>query len=108
MKSLVKSLSAGLVMCLAMGLAHAADAMLPFSLASKASGDVATVVDEVKQKLTAAGFEVVGSYSPYETASILAITNDELKQAAAKTEFGGYAAAQRVTRHRPPPHWQQG
>ncbi len=97
MKSLVKSLFAGLVMCLAMGLAHAADALLPFSLAYKTTGDVAKVVDEVKQKLTAAGFEVAGSYSPYETASILAITNDELKQAAAKTEFGGYGAAQRVT-----------
>jgi len=97
MKSLVKSLFAGLAMCLAMGLAHAAEELLPFSLAYKTTGDVAKTVDEVKQKLTAAGFEIAGNYSPYDTATILAITNDELKQAASKTEFGGYGAAQRVT-----------
>jgi hypothetical protein len=97
MKQLMKSLCAGSAMLLVTGMAHAADVLLPFSLAYKTNGDVAKVVDEVKQKLTAAGFEVAGSYSPYETASILAITNDELKQAAAKSEFGGYGAAQRVT-----------
>ncbi len=97
MKSSVKSLFAGLVMCLAMGLAHAADELLPFSLAYKTTGDVSKVVDEVKTKLTAAGFEIAGSYSPYDTATILAITNDQLKEAAAKTDFGGYGVAQRVT-----------
>ena len=97
MKSFVKSVCAGAVMCMAMGVAHAADVLLPFSLAYKTTGDVAKTVDEVKQKLTAAGFEIAGNYSPYDTATILAITNDELKQAASKTEFGGYGAAQRVT-----------
>ena len=97
MKSFVKSVCAGAVMCLAVGVAHAADVLLPFSLAYKTTGDAAKTVDEVKQKLTAAGFEIAGNYSPYDTATILAITNDELKQAASKTEFGGYGAAQRVT-----------
>ena len=48
MKSLVKSLCASAVMCLAMGVAQAADVLLPFSLAYKTTGDVAKTVDEVK------------------------------------------------------------
>ncbi len=77
--------------------AFAADALKPFNLAYTASGDMATVADEVKSKITAAGFEVAGSYAPYDGAMIIAITNDGLKKAAASSEFGGYAAGQRVT-----------
>jgi hypothetical protein len=97
MRSIVKSSLAGFVMLAGVGAAQAEEAMLPFSLAFKASGDVNSVVDQVKEKLTAAGFEIAGSYSPYESATVLAITNDDLKQAAAKSDFGGYAAAQRVS-----------
>ena len=41
-----------------------------------------------KQKLGAAGFEVVGEYSPYDGASIVIVTNDALKANAAASEFG--------------------
>lgn len=87
---------AGLLLCSA-GVALAADKMKPFVLAAKASGDVATVVADVKSKLTAAGFELAGEYSPYESATILIVTSDALKSAAAQSEFGGYAAGQRVS-----------
>jgi len=76
--------------------AQAADAYKPFVLAYKGSGEITAEVATVTTKLTQAGFEVAGSYSPYATATILAITSDELKQEAAKSKFGGYAAAQRV------------
>jgi hypothetical protein len=69
----------------------------PFVLVTRGPGDVEKVVEEVKAKLAAAGFELVGSYRPYEGAVILAVTSEELKSAASKQEFGGYAAAQRVT-----------
>jgi len=75
----------------------AAEKMKPFVLASKATGDVATVVSEVKSKLSSAGLELVGEYSPYSDATILIVTSDSLKAAAAKSEFGGYAAGQRVS-----------
>lgn len=74
-----------------------AEALKPFTLAYTTSGEINAIADEVKSKVTSAGFEIVGSYTPYEGALILAITNDELKQAAASSEFGGYAAGQRVT-----------
>jgi hypothetical protein len=71
--------------------------MKPFILASKQSGDQTSLVKELRSKLTTAGFEIVGEYSPYASATILAISNNSLKRAAAASEHGGYGAAQRVT-----------
>lgn len=74
-----------------------ADELKPFVLGYKTSGDVQAIADEAKGKVEAAGFEVVGSYSPYDGAIILAVTNDDLKKAAASSDFGGYEAGQRVS-----------
>ncbi len=71
--------------------------MKPFILASNGSGDMAAAVADVKSRITNAGFEIVGSYSPYPTATILIFTSDALKAAAAKSEFGAYGAAQRAS-----------
>ncbi|PHR60251.1 MAG: hypothetical protein COA47_07575 [Robiginitomaculum sp.] len=52
---------------------------------------------EVRSSLNAAGFEIVGEYSPYANAQIIAISNDALRSAAAESDFGGYGAALRVS-----------
>ena len=75
----------------------AAENLKPFVLASIESGDVASVTEATKNKLTSAGFTIAGSYSPYADTTIIGVTNDALKQAAGETEFGVFAAAQRVT-----------
>lgn len=95
--SLKKACLAGVMFFAAAGASVANEAVKPFTLAYTTTGDIQQVADEVKQKVSDAGFEVVGSYSPYEGALILAITSDGLKKAAASSEFGGYAAGQRVT-----------
>jgi hypothetical protein len=77
--------------------AMADEEMMPFVLASKGNGDKAAVVADVKGKLSGAGFEVVGEYSPYDAVTIIAFTNNTLKSAAAASEYGAYAAAQRVS-----------
>jgi len=77
--------------------AQANEKLKPFVLAYKTQAEMADAVAEVKEKLTAGGFEIVGSYSPYDTATVIAITNDALKQNAAQSQFGGYGAAQRVS-----------
>ena len=74
-----------------------AEAIKPFFLAEMQNGDMASVVNATKQKLTGGGFEVVGEYSPYADVTIIGVTNDALKQAAGETEFGVFGAAQRVT-----------
>jgi hypothetical protein len=71
--------------------------MKPFVLAYKTNGDIQATAAEVKGKLSGAGFEVVGEYSPYDGVDIIAFTNNTLKNAAAVSEYGAYAAAQRVS-----------
>jgi hypothetical protein len=92
-----KTLFSGFIFILSAGTAMADGILMPFVLASTSSGDVKSVAGEVKSKLTAGGFEIVGEYSPYKDADIIIVTNDTLKQTAAKSEFGAYGAAQRVS-----------
>jgi len=98
MKSVKKNLLlATLALGLNTGAALADDAVLkPFVLASKGSGTVADKVTAAKTALLANGFAVVGSYSPYPDTNIIVVTNDEMKNTAAKSENGGFGAAQRV------------
>ena len=80
------------------GSAIAEEVMLkPFVLASKSMGTVAEKKEQAKNALTAAGFSVVGDYSPYPDTAILVVTNDELKSNAAASEHGGFGAVQRVS-----------
>lgn len=89
-----------LLATLTLGLSMAAladDALLkPFVLASKGAGAVADRAAAAKTALQANGFTVVGSYSPYPETTIIVVTNDEMKNTAAKSEHGGFGAAQRV------------
>jgi hypothetical protein len=75
-----------------------ADSVLlkPFVLGSKGAGTVAEKTEQAKSALLAAGFSVVGNYSPYADATVLIVTNDELKRNAAASEHGGFGAVQRV------------
>lgn len=92
------------VFALIIGLAFAAGGamassqeMKPFVLAYQGPGDMASTVTDVTKKLKGGGFEVVGSYSPYRTATVIIVTNDILKTNAAQSEFGAYGAVQRVS-----------
>lgn len=89
-------LTAALTLLPMVASVQAADVYRPFILASRGAGDVAAKVAEVKTALTGAGFEIVGDYEPYENAHVVIFTNGAIKSVAAKTEYGGYAAAQRV------------
>lgn len=94
---LVKSLMVGASLFYA-AVSLAADANIKtYVLAEKKSGDVAAVTAATKAKLSKAGFEVVGQYSPYKTATILIVTNAELKANAKNSEMGAFGAAQRIS-----------
>ena len=69
----------------------------PFILAETKSGDMATIVTETKDKLTAAGFEIAGEYSPYNNSTVIIVSNNALKQNAAASDFGAFGAVQRVS-----------
>ncbi len=83
------------------GGVQAAERFKPFVLASQGSGDFDTKVQETKDALSAAGFEIIGGYTPYadtfvDNAHVIIVTNDELKKAAAMSKYGGFAAPWRV------------
>ncbi len=75
----------------------AAEPLKPFVLGDTPSGDLKQVADAVKLKVTAAGFEIVGSYSPFANAVVICVTNNDLKTNAAKVPNGGFGAAQRIS-----------
>jgi hypothetical protein len=93
-------LLAGMLLSLAGGV-QAAEYFKPFVLASKGPGDFAAKVKETRDALSGAGFEILGSYSPYsntfvDNAEVIVVTNDELKKVAGMSEYGGFAAPWRV------------
>ena len=92
-----KTLFAGFMFALSAGSALAEDILMPFVLAGTSSDSVDTVAADVKSKLSGGGFEVVGEYSPYDGAHIIVVTSDSMKATAAKSEFGAYGAAARVS-----------
>ncbi|MGV8933909.1 MAG: hypothetical protein ACOH1I_04765 [Gallionellaceae bacterium] len=95
--NIIKTMFLAAVAFLCMNTAMADDELLkPFVLASKDSGVLSTKVEATKTALTANGFTIVGTYSPYPNATIFIVTNDELKKNAAESVNGGFGAAQRV------------
>lgn len=89
------SLFVGAVLLFA-GVNASAEALKPFVLGDTPAGDMAPVVEATKKALTANGFQVVGSYSPFSTATVICATNPELLAAAVKAKNGGFGVAQRV------------
>ena len=96
MKMLRNVMLAAVALLLSVG-AQANDEYMPFILADTMEGEMAAVQQKVEEKLVNGGFEIVGRYAPYDDVMIIIITNDGLKQHAAKSDFGGYGAALRVS-----------
>ena len=69
----------------------------PFINATNAPGDLAATLAKTKSALTGGGFEIAGEYSPWAGAHVIVVTNDVLKQNAAKSEMGGFGSVQRVS-----------
>jgi len=79
-----------------LAVADDTDRLRPFVLASSGPGNLTDKVAATRQALSSNGWEVIGEYAPYAGADVLIITSDALRKLAAKSEFGGYGAAQRV------------
>ncbi|HHJ17380.1 MAG TPA: hypothetical protein ENJ80_11860 [Gammaproteobacteria bacterium] len=83
--------------------AQAVERFKPFVLAWRGTAVFATKVNEVKQSLEDAGFQIVANVAPYpedaylDDLRILVFTSPQLKRFAARSPYGGFAAAQRVS-----------
>ncbi|TVP81703.1 hypothetical protein [Thioalkalivibrio sp.] len=70
----------------------------PMMLAyTKPGADVATEAMAVRDRLTTAGFRVLGEYAVDDNARVMVFTSDELLAAAAGSDRGAYAAPLRVS-----------
>ena len=69
----------------------------PFVLASVNETGLEQQAEVTISALEDAGFTIAGKYMPLENAVVVVVTSDALKQAAAASERGGYAAGQRVS-----------
>ncbi len=104
-------LLAGLFAILAVtGGAQAAERYKPYVLAWRGNGDAELFkekVDEVRQSLADAGFEVVTVFNPYagskvkvdgvDEARIVVFTSPAIKKVAVMTKYGAFAVPQRAS-----------
>jgi hypothetical protein len=88
-------ISAFLMMVSSAGAAE--NVLKPYVLAWTGAGTIEKKLGEVKTSITGQGFQVVGEYSPYKRAHVVVVTSDALKKAAAKSDFGAYGAAVRIS-----------
>lgn len=86
-----------IVLLLGFSLAAGAATLKPFSLAGITNIEMNRVVADVENRLKRSNFEIIGTYRPYPSALIFAVTSDALKQAATKSEYGGFGAVIKVT-----------
>ena len=85
-----------MILALCFFSAAQAEVLKPFVLGETVPGSMADVVVYTKVQLTGQGFTIVGTYSPYPTATVICASHPDLSAAAAKAENGGFGAAQRV------------
>lgn len=95
-KSKWLAIAAAAVIGMASMVVQADVEMKPFILGSTTTGSVSDQIAGVKKSLTDNGFQVVGEYTPYKSAHIIVVTNDEMKKLAASHDRGGYFAPERV------------
>jgi len=69
----------------------------PFVLASVSEASLADRFDATVATLEDAGFTIAGHYRPLENSVVIVVTSDALKEIAAQSERGGYAAGQRIS-----------
>jgi hypothetical protein len=74
----------------------AKETLQPFVLASVATADYQQTVADTRQKLSDAGFTLVGEYSPFGQNTVLIVTNEDALKIAAMSKRGAYGAPQRV------------
>lgn len=92
-----RMLSPLLVLYCLCGPVYAIDPVLhPYILSSNVRGDMVKTVIELKEALSAGGFQMLGEYSPDTDRYVLVVTNDHLKQLAAKEKGALFTLPQRV------------
>ena len=72
------------------------ETLKPYILGSTSTENISEITEKTTAALKKQGFEIVGSYQPFANAVVIAVTNEELKAAAAIAKNGGFGVVQRV------------
>lgn len=90
-------LAAGVaLLAAAFGTPAWAESLQPYVLGSRGATPFAEAAETARNRLKEVGFEIVGEYTPYPGALVIAVSSPALREAAAKDRFGGFAAAWHV------------
>ena len=84
------------ILILASTVTMAKETFQPFVLSSVEKADYQQTVTDTKQKLTDAGFSIIGEYEPFGNNTVIIVTNDEALKVAAMSKRGAYGAPQRI------------
>ena len=85
-----------LMSCLSLS-ALSDERLKPFVLASTSAGDFDTVANGAESAITAAGYDVIGTYAPYDGAKVMVFTSNTLQQNASKTALGAFGSVLRAS-----------
>ncbi len=77
-------------------VAVAKETFQPFVLASVENADYQQTVATTVEKLTNAGFTILGQYVPFGNNTVIIATSDEALKVAAMSKRGAYGAPQRI------------
>ncbi|MFZ9039980.1 MAG: hypothetical protein ACO3DT_18220 [Gammaproteobacteria bacterium] len=96
--SKTRSILLSLLLSCFIAQASAEDVLKPFVLASTAdAGQISAISDRVKSSLLEAGLDMIGEYSPYDSANVLVFSSPALRELATRSERGGYGAVVKVS-----------
>ncbi len=76
--------------------AEPAVGIMPYMLLAKAPSTIDAVIPRLRVRLKNANFRVVGEYAPYPGAYLIAVTSDDLLNAAKKSKYGGMGAVMKI------------
>ena len=85
-----------LIGCLTLPADAAEPLLRPYILSSNVQGDMVKAVIELKEALTAGGFQLLGEYSPDADRHVIVVTNDYLQRLAAEEESALFSVPQRI------------
>lgn len=85
-----------LIWCLMLHADAAEPLLRPYILSSNVQGDMVKAVIELKEALTAGGFQLLGEYSPDADRHVIVVTNDYLRRLAAEETSALFSVPQRI------------
>lgn len=94
--SMIKYIAALVISGMVTFSVHAEQMLQPFIHAYTSAGPLDAEVVKVRTALKDKQFTILGEYSPFDGAHVIAVTTDEMTKAGASSENGGFGAVNHI------------